>query len=150
MEERKAAFLKAAKGVCVATGATLLCMVLLALVVVFLRISDNALFLMNQLAKVASIFAGAYFAVGPGGQRGFVTGAAVGFVYMVLGYSVYWAFHGSVSAPLVMIPRRFLFGYFAPYSATANPPILCPNRNTGNAEFSLTAISTTTFTSSKS
>ena len=67
MEERKAAFLKAAKGVCVATGATLLCMVLLALVVVFLRISDNALFLMNQLAKVASIFAGAYFAVGPGG-----------------------------------------------------------------------------------
>ena len=101
MEERKAAFLKAAKGVCVATGATLLCMVLLALAVVFLRISDNALFLMNQLAKVASIFAGAYFAVGPGGQRGFVTGAAVGFVYMVLGYSVYWAFHGSVSAPLV-------------------------------------------------
>ena len=69
MEERKAAFLKAAKGVCVATGATLLCMVLLALAVVFLRISDNALFLMNQLAKVASIFAGAYFAVGPGGQR---------------------------------------------------------------------------------
>ena len=88
MEERKAAFLKAAKGVCVATGATLLCMVLLALVVVFLRISDNALFLMNQLAKVASIFAGAYFAVGPGGQRGFVTGAAVGFVYMVLGLSL--------------------------------------------------------------
>ena len=108
MEERKAAFLKAAKGVCVATGATLLCMVLLALVVVFLRISDNALFLMNQLAKVASIFAGAYFAVGPGGQRGFVTGAAVGFVYMVLGYSVYWAFHGSVSAPLVMLCEMLL------------------------------------------
>ena len=108
MEERKAAFLKAAKGVCVATGATLLCMVLLALAVVFLRISDNALFLMNQLAKVASIFAGAYFAVGPGGQRGFVTGAAVGFVYMVLGYGVYWAFHGSVSAPLVMLGEMLL------------------------------------------
>ena len=108
MEERKAAFLKAAKGVCVATGATLLCLVLLALAVVFLRISDNALFLMNQLAKVASIFAGAYFAVGPGGQRGFVTGAAVGFVYMVLGYGVYWAFHGSVSAPLVMLGEMLL------------------------------------------
>ena len=63
---------------------------------------------LNQLAKVASIFAGAYFAVGPGGQRGFVTGAAVGFVYMVLGYGVYWAFHGSVSAPLVMLGEMLL------------------------------------------
>ena len=108
MEERKAAFLKAAKGVCVATGTTLLCMVLLALAVVFLRVSDNALFLLNQLSKVASIFMGAYFAVGPGGQRGFVTGAAVGFVYMVLGYGIYWAFHGSVSAPLVMLGEMLL------------------------------------------
>ena len=108
MEERKAAFLKAAKGVCVATGTTLLCMVLLALAVVFLCVSDNALFLLNQLSKVASIFMGAYFAVGPGGQRGFVTGAAVGFVYMVLGYGIYWAFHGSVSAPLVMLGEMLL------------------------------------------
>ena len=45
---------------------------------------------------------------GSAGQRGFVTGAAVGFVYMVLGYSVYWAFHGSVSAPLVMLGEMLL------------------------------------------
>ena len=108
MEERKAALLKTVKGVCVAAGTTLLCMVLLALAVVFLRVSDNALFLLNQLSKVASIFMGAYFAVGPGGQRGFVTGAAVGFVYMVLGYGIYWAFHGSVSAPLVMLGEMLL------------------------------------------
>ena len=27
---------------------------------------------------------------------------------MVLGYSVYWAFHGSVSAPLVMLGEMLL------------------------------------------
>ena len=39
---------------------------------------------------------------------GWQYGAAVGFVYMVLGYSVYWAFHGSVSAPLVMLGEMLL------------------------------------------
>ena len=83
-------------------------MLLLAAAVIYLEVSDGALMALNQALKLLCVALGARFAVGVGGERGFVTGAAVGFVYMVLGYSVYWAFHGSVSAPLVMLGEMLL------------------------------------------
>ena len=96
------------RGLLAAVAATLAGMLLLAAAVIYLDVTDGALAALNQLLKLLSVVLGARLAVGVGGERGFVTGAAVGFVYMVLGYSVYWAFHGSVSAPLVMLGEMLL------------------------------------------
>ena len=108
MEARKEAIFRVTKGVLIAVGVTLAAMLMLAAGVVFLGIEDNALFFMNQAAKVLSIFLGAYGAVGAGGQRGFITGAAVGFVYMVAGYGCYLALNGSVNEGVVMLGEMLM------------------------------------------
>ena len=78
------------RGFLTAAAATLLGMLLLAAAVIYLEVSDGALTALNQLLKLLCVALGARFAVGVGGERGFFTGAAVGLLYMVLGYLLYW------------------------------------------------------------
>jgi len=101
--------LKLAKGTAVAAACTLPGMALLALMVVCTPIDDNALTACNQLLKALALFTGALAAVGRGGSRGFVTGAAVGLAYMLLGYGVYCALEGNAGA-LGMLGGEALFG----------------------------------------
>ena len=96
------------RGVLTATLVTLGEMLLLAGAVTAIGIGDNTLFVLNQTAKILSIFAGAYAAVGAGGERGFITGAAVGILYMVLGYGLYYSLNGGVSSVAVMLGEMLL------------------------------------------
>ena len=108
MDTRKETLLRTLRGLLVAALITLGEMVLLSGGVVVIGIGDEALFILNQAAKILSIFAGVYAAVGVGGERGFITGAAVGILYMVLGYALYYALNGGISSAAVMLGEMLL------------------------------------------
>ena len=100
---------KVLRGVAAASLCTLPGMALLALMVVLMPIEDSTLVALNQLLKALSVFIGVYFAVGRGGSRGFITGAAVGLVYMLLGYGLYCSLEGSAGA-WALLGGEALFG----------------------------------------
>jgi putative membrane protein (TIGR04086 family) len=97
------------KGIGSAILITLAGMVLLSAIVVFFPVSDGALLALNQILKIASIFFGALIAVGFGGKRGFALGAAIGLIYMVLGYALYCLLDRSLSNA-VQMTGEFLLG----------------------------------------
>ena len=66
-------------------------------------VTDGALAALNQLLKLFSVVLGARLAVGVGGERGFVTGAAVGLLYMALGYVLYWQLGGALFSAAAML-----------------------------------------------
>lgn len=90
------------KGTLAAIGVTLIGMLLIALLTVFTRISDSLLTVLNQLLKVLAILVGVSAAVGRGGSRGFVTGAVVSLLYMILGYALYVILGGEHSVTLML------------------------------------------------
>ena len=98
------------RGVLAAAAATLLGMLLLAAAVIYLEVSDGALMALNQALKLLCVALGARFAVGVGGERGFLTGAAVGLAYMVLGYALYWQLGGAVFSFAAMLLEMLLGG----------------------------------------
>lgn len=90
------------KGLLIAVGTTLAGMLLIALLTVMTRISDSLLVTLNQLLKILAILLGVSAAVGRGGSRGFVTGAVVALIYMMLGYTLYVALGGTHSTALML------------------------------------------------
>ena len=100
------------RGLLAAVAATLAGMLLLAAAVIYLDVTDGALAALNQLLKLFSVVLGARLAVGVGGERGFVTGAAVGLLYMALGYVVYWRLGGALFSAGAMLLEMLLGGGF--------------------------------------
>lgn len=91
------------KGLIASILITLAGMVVLAFAVVFIPFSDGAVLLVNQVLEIVSIFVGVVLAVGVGGNRGFLMGAALGLVYMVLGYGLYCLLDGGLTPPVTMV-----------------------------------------------
>ena len=83
------------RGLLTAIGVTLACVLIFALLMQWLRPSDGVIRVVNQLIKLGSIFAGVYVAVGRGGDKGMLTGALVGLVYMLLGVLLYALLSGQ-------------------------------------------------------
>lgn len=77
------------RGVLAAAAITLIGMLILSAAIIFIGMSDTLLKVLNQILKIASVALGAYLGVGRGGERGLVTGAAIGAVYAVVGYLLY-------------------------------------------------------------
>ena len=73
------------RGLLTAIGVTLLCVLLFALLMQWLKPSDNVIRIINQIIKLGSIFAGVYVTVGRSGENGLLLGAGVGLAYMLLG-----------------------------------------------------------------
>ena len=80
--------LSLSRGLLCAVALTLLGMTGIAALAVYLRASDTAIRILNQLLKCLSILLGTTVAVGRGGSRGFFTGMALAIVYMALGYAM--------------------------------------------------------------
>ena len=93
---RVSVILSILKGLLVAIAITLLGMLLFAALTVFASVPDNLLTVLNQLLKIAAIGLGVRAAVGRGGARGFVTGAVLALIYMILGYAMYVVLGGGV------------------------------------------------------
>ncbi len=86
---------KLIRGVLGAVGVTLACILLFAFMMQWLKPSDGVIRVVNQLIKLAAIFVGVRLAVGTGGERGLLTGALVGFLYMLLGVVLYALLSGQ-------------------------------------------------------
>lgn len=102
MKNRKAHIGAIVKGFLLAALITLLMMAVLTVVVWQADVSDGMLVLINQLLKIAAVALGTYFAVGRGGQAGFLTGAAIGTLYIALGYVLYAALGGPFSVSSIL------------------------------------------------
>ena len=124
--DRRATVFALLKGLGVAVLTTLIGMAVLAGLVVLTGIGDNAVLAINQALKAVSIALGAASAVGFGGRRGFILGAVVGALYMILGYALYSAIDGRM-APAGLMVTEFLMGALVGALAGAlvaniNPP----------------------------
>jgi len=86
-KKRGAALWRIIRGVLAAAGVTLLGMLVMAAAVVFLGLPDGAIRALNQVLKLISVCIGTFCAVGVGGEKGFLTGAAAAAVYMIAGYA---------------------------------------------------------------
>lgn len=83
------------RGLLVAIGVTLACVLLFALLMQWLKPSDQVIRIVNQLIKLASIFVGVYTAVGRNGDNGLLIGSGVGLSYMLLGVLLYALLSGQ-------------------------------------------------------
>lgn len=105
---RVSVLLSILKGLLVSAAFTLLGMLAIAALTVFARISDNLLTILNQVLKVAAIALGVRAAVGRGGSRGFVTGAVLALIYMILGYGLYVWLGGGAYSTTTMLGEMLL------------------------------------------
>lgn len=77
---------------------TLFAVAVFALLMQWLKPSENAVRIFNQILKVVAVGVGTYIAVGRGQEGGLRKGALLGVVYMGLGVAVYALLSGQ-SAP---------------------------------------------------
>ena len=97
-----------AKGFLLAALLTLLLMAVLTVAVWRTDMIDATLTLLNQLLKIAAIALGVRAAVGRGGTRGFVTGAVLALIYMILGYAMYVSLGGGMHSVTTMLGEMLL------------------------------------------
>ncbi len=83
------------RGLLASIGVTLVCVLLFALLMQWLKPSDNAIRVVNQLIKLGAIFVGVWVMVGRGGERGLALGALLGLCYMGLGVGLYALLSGQ-------------------------------------------------------
>ena len=77
------------KGLLIAVGVTLTGIMLMAAAVIYLGMPDTLIRILNQLLKIVSVLLGTFFAVRKGGEKGLITGAAIGAIYAVAGYVLF-------------------------------------------------------------
>jgi len=94
-KSRAKVLLSLLRGLAAAIAITLLGMAVIAALAVYLRASDAAIRVMNQVLKGLAILSGAFFAIGQGGENGFVKGMALAIVYMFLGFLLVTLLGGS-------------------------------------------------------
>ena len=89
-------------GVMTSAVITIILMVILTGAVVLKGLDDGAIRALNQVIKVISVLFGVLLGVGRGGERGLLTGAAIGIVYILVGYGLYSIIDGAQANAKVM------------------------------------------------
>ena len=87
------------RGLGVSILVTLVSVAVFALLMQWVRPSDDVIRIFNQLLKLISIGAGVWAAVGRGSEGGLIRGAAIGLAYMAAGVAMYALLSGQ-QAPL--------------------------------------------------
>ena len=86
------------RGLGVSILTTLVGVALFSLLMQWVKPSDGAIRVFNQLLKLLSIALGVWSAVGRGGEKGLMRGAVVGLGYMGLGVALYAILSGQQAA----------------------------------------------------
>ena len=86
------------RGLGVSILTTLVGVALFSLLMQWVKPSDGAIRVFNQVLKLRSIALGVWSAVGRGGEKGLMRGAAVGLGYMGLGVALYAILSGQQAA----------------------------------------------------
>ena len=87
------------KGLGAAVLTTVAGVAIFALVMQWVKPTEDAVRVFNQVLKLASIAVGVFVAVGRGGDGGLIRGAGVGLTYMAVGVALYAVLSGQ-QAPL--------------------------------------------------
>lgn len=88
-------WLRLFKGLGMAVLVTVAGVAIFALIMQWVRPTENAVRIFNQVLKLVSIAAGVWIAVGRGCEGGLLRGAAVGLLYMALGVALYALLSGQ-------------------------------------------------------
>ena len=91
-------WLRLLKGLGAALLVTVAGVAVFALLMQWLRPSDQLVRIVNQVLKLLSVAVGVYVAVGRGAEGGLLRGALTGLMYMLLGVAV-WSLLSGQSAP---------------------------------------------------
>ena len=91
------------RGLLAALAVTVLGVVVFALLIKWLNLSDTVISVLNQGLKLGAIFIGARACIGRGGSGGMLKGAVVGLGYMMMGIMGY-AFLSGLS----LVPAAYL------------------------------------------
>ena len=83
------------RGLLAAIGVTLGCVLLFALLMQWLKPSDSAIRIVNQLIKLGAIFAGVKAMLGRNCEKGLIHGALLGVCYMALGVGLFAVLSGQ-------------------------------------------------------
>ena len=84
-----------ARGLLASIAATLICVLVFALLMQWLKPSDSAIRIVNQLIKLIAIFAGVKAMLGRVSEKGLMYGALLGVCYMGLGVGLYALLSGQ-------------------------------------------------------
>lgn len=87
------------KGLGAAVMVTLAGVAIFALIMQWVKPTEDGVRIFNQVLKLVSIAVGVWVAVGRGGQGGLLRGAAIGLTYMTIGVALYAILSGQ-QAPL--------------------------------------------------
>lgn len=88
-ENKKNLFSSILSGVIVSVAITLVLILIFALFIRFFNIPDGAIFPVNQVIKIISMFIGILTALKKSGRKGFLIGLLLGLFYYVLSYIVF-------------------------------------------------------------
>lgn len=83
------------RGLLASIGVTLICVLVFALLMQWLKPSDSAIRIVNQLIKLAAIFVGVKVMLGHACEKGLLHGALLGVCYMVLGVGLFALLSGQ-------------------------------------------------------
>jgi len=83
------------RGVAVSVIATVILVLVFALLLSLFDFSDGFVHTVNQIIKLLSVGAGVFASVFPGSEKGLLRGAAVGLVYMTAGVALYAVLTGQ-------------------------------------------------------
>ena len=100
LKDKKQVIVSIFSGTLLAIASTLIMILLFALFIRFFNISDGAIFPVNQVIKVVSLFLGIIIVLKKNNQKGFLKGLLLGLLYFVLSTIVFSILQGGFSFKL--------------------------------------------------
>ena len=100
IKDKKQVIVSIFSGTLLAIASTLIMILLFALIIRFFNISDGAIFPVNQVIKVVSLFLGIMIVLKKNNQKGFLKGLLLGLLYFVLSTIVFSILQGGFSFKL--------------------------------------------------
>ena len=88
-------FISILSGTIVSIALTLVLILLFAVIIRFLNVPDKAIFPVNQVIKIVSLFVGISIVLKKTKSKGFFTGIIIGLCYFVISYLVFSILQGS-------------------------------------------------------
>ena len=93
-------FLAILSGTIISIALTLVLILLFAVIIRFLNVPDKAIFPVNQIIKIVSLFIGISIVLKKTKNKGFLFGVLLGLIYFILSFLVFSILQGSFSLSL--------------------------------------------------
>lgn len=100
IKDKKQFWVSLFSGVLLAISSTLIMILLFALLIRFFNISESAIFPINQVIKIISVFLGVFVVLKNFNRNGFLKGILLGLLYYVLSTIVFSILQGAFSFKL--------------------------------------------------